>query len=267
MDHERDIVAALAQAERAGVITDVDGTISPIVDQPGAAKVTQRAKDLLAQLTQKLTLLAVVSGRAAADVQQRVGVAGLVYVGNHGLERWTENGIVTPEEVAAYRGAMEQVRDVLTAQQLDGMLIEDKIATLSIHYRNTADPQAAAEAFRPIVQAASKERGLKVFEGRMIFEVRPPLAMNKGTAFKALVEDYRLDAAVYLGDDVTDVDALNMARSLREDGACQSFAVGVESGADTPAGVRDSADVLVDGVSGVEDWLSGLLSAVSASAI
>lgn len=258
---------ALAQGGRVGVVTDVDGTISPIVSQPSAAQVTGRAKELLAQLAEKLALVAVISGRAAADVQQRVGVAGLVYVGNHGLERWTENGIVTPDEVAAYRGAMEQVRDVLTAQQLDGMMIEDKTATLSIHYRNTADPQAAADAFRPIVEAASAERGLKVFEGRMIFEVRPPLAMNKGTAFRSLVEDYRLAAAVYLGDDVTDVDALRMARALRASGACQSFAVGVDSGADTPSGVRDSADVLVAGVSGVEDWLSGLLSAISASSI
>lgn len=258
---------ALIESERVGIVTDVDGTISPIVDQPDAAQVTPRSKELLSALQGKLALVAVISGRAAADVRDRVGLPELVYVGNHGLERWTDGGIVTPPDVAEYRPALEAVRDLLLEKQLPGMFVEDKVATLSIHYRNTPDPQAAADAFRPIVTAATDERGLRMFEGRMIFEVRPPLDVNKGTAFKALIDDYRLDAAVYLGDDVTDVDALKMARSLRESGACQSFAVGVESADDTPVGVRDASDFLVDGVPGVEDWLSGLLSAYNASSI
>lgn len=264
---EISIPDALINSARVGVVTDVDGTISPIVSQPDAAQVTPRSKELLSALQAKLALVAVVSGRAAADVRERVGLPGLVYVGNHGLERWTDGGIVTPEAVAQYRPAIQAVRDLITAQQPDGMMIEDKIVTLSIHYRNVSDPQATAETFRPIVQAAADEHGLKMFEGRMIFEVRPPLAINKGTAFKALIDDYALDAAVYLGDDVTDVDALRMARTLRESGACQSFAVGVGSGDDTPDGVRETSDWLVEGVPGVEDWLSGLLSAYTASSI
>ncbi len=264
---ENEIPQALVNGQRIGVITDVDGTISPIVDIPSQAHVTERSKELLTALHSHLALVAVISGRAAADVRERVGLPDLVYVGNHGLERWTDGGIVTPDAVRPYRPALEQVYNDLNAQLLDGMMIEDKTVTLTIHYRNAADQQATAGAFRPLVEAAMEKSGLTMHEGRMIFEVRPPLEVNKGTAFKALIEDYRLDAAVYLGDDVTDIDALKMARTLRESGACHSFAVGVLSADGTPDGVRDSADFLVDGIPGVEDWFSALLKAVSASSI
>lgn len=253
------------QAQKPGLITDVDGTISPIVSQPDAARVTERAKDLLVKLEQKLALTAVVSGRAAADVRERVGIPHLVYVGNHGLERWEGDGVVVPDHIKQYRPQMEAVREALQAEAEDGMLIEDKIVTLSVHYRNTADPAQTAERFRAVVNRISDEHGLRVHEGRMIFEVRPPLEVNKGTAFRTLVEDFKLDVAFYAGDDVTDVDALKMARHLRETGVCNSYAIGVESGDDTPESVRQSSDFVVDGVSGVEDFFEWLLIASSAS--
>jgi len=189
----------------------------------------------------------------------------LVYVGNHGLERWTDDGIDVPEVVQQYRQQMEAVRDALKARKLDGMLIEDKVATLSIHYRNTEKPEAAAAIFRPIVEAVASKHGLAMYEGRMIFEVRPPLEINKGTAFRALVDDYQLDTALYLGDDVTDVDALKMACKLRQNGVTNGIAIGVESATDTPDSVRHASDFLLDGVSGVESFLVWLSNALSAS--
>ncbi|MEQ8674167.1 MAG: trehalose-phosphatase [Aggregatilineales bacterium] len=254
------------QASRIGIITDVDGTISPIVSQPDAATVTPRNRDLLIKLQKKLALVAVVSGRAAADVHGRVGIPELVYVGNHGLERWVGDGVDVPDAVQQFRPQMETVRDLLRERTLPGMLVEDKIATLSVHYRNADNPEVAASLFQPIINAISEKHGLRVHEGRMIFEVRPPLDINKGTAFRALVEDYQLNTALYLGDDVTDVDALNMARHLRETGVCYGVAVGVESADDdTPPTVRQASDFLVDGVTGVEDFFDWFLNALSAS--
>ena len=77
---------------RLGLITDVDGTISPIVDVPDEARVTPRNLKLLAELEIQLPLVAVVSGRSAEDVAQRVGLPGLVYIGNHGMERFQDGG-------------------------------------------------------------------------------------------------------------------------------------------------------------------------------
>ena len=251
---------------RIGIITDVDGTVSPIVSQPDAATVTPRNRELLIKLQKKLALVAVVSGRAAADVHERVGIPELVYVGNHGLERWIGDGVDIPETVQQFRPQMESVRDLLRERTLPGMLVEDKIATLSVHYRNAENPEVAASLFQPIIHAISEKHGLRVHEGRMIFEVRPPLDINKGTAFRALVEDYQLNTALYLGDDVTDVDALNMARHLREIGVCYGVAIGVESAdGDTPPSVCQASDFLVDGVTGVEAFFDWFLKALSAS--
>lgn len=259
------IPAHALKAARIGLVTDVDGTISPIVSQPDAAQVTPRARALLSALQARLTLTAVISGRAAADVRARVGIMPLVYVGNHGMERWSDSGVVQPRDVQQYRPQLEAVRDALQDRLLEGMLLEDKIATLSLHYRNTAQPDAAANHMRPLIESISAQHGLKVHEGRMIFEIRPPLEINKGTAFAALVEDYQLETAFYIGDDVTDVDAMRMARRLRESGTCHAFAIGVESGADTPESVRQTCDVCVSGVPGVEAFLDWLLIALSAS--
>jgi trehalose 6-phosphate phosphatase len=119
--------------------------------------------------------------------------------------------------------------------------------------------------FTPLIERLSRENGLTCFEGKMLFEVRPALDVNKGTAFARLIDEYTLDAAIYIGDDVTDADALRIARHLRSVGLCWAVGIGVES-EDTPTAVQESADVLVSGVSGVEafmDWLSNALSASS----
>jgi trehalose 6-phosphate phosphatase len=249
---------------RLGLITDVDGTISPIVDTPEEAQVTPRNRELLAALAGSLQLVAVVSGRAAADVQSRVDVPNVVYVGNHGLERWQDGKIIVPAGVSQYRPAVKEALAEIQAEIVPGMMVEDKDATLSIHYRNTPDPDAAATTFRPLINTIGAKHGLRIFEGRMIFEVRPPIEINKGTAVRDLINEFALDAAVYLGDDVTDVDAFKVARQLREDGICYALALGVDS-EETPGSVRDFADLLASEISGVESFLSWLLKARSAS--
>ncbi|NDJ74935.1 MAG: trehalose-phosphatase [Chloroflexi bacterium] len=249
---------------RLGLVTDVDGTISPIVDQPDDAQVTPRSRDLLQQLVQHLPLVAVISGRAADDVRARVGVEGVVYVGNHGLEWWVEGQIELAPGAQQFRPALAAALYEAQAAQLPGMLVEDKGATLSIHYRNTPDPQAAHETFTPIVQRIAAAHGLSLFQGRMVYELRPPVAINKGSAFAQLITRYGLEAAFYLGDDTTDADALQKARELRTAGACAALGLGVTA-EETPQVVYDSADVLVPGVTGVESFLAWLLEARSAS--
>ena len=256
----------LVNAARFGLVTDVDGTVSPIVDDPDAAQVMPEHRRLLAALRAVATLVAVVSGRAAADVAQRVGVEGLVYVGNHGLERW-ENGRLHPmPQIGQYRPALEAARDAVAARAPDGMWVEDKQATLSVHYRQTADFQAVYAEYKPVIQAIAADNGLRFFEGRMIFELRPPVDADKGTAFRGLVEEYELETAVYIGDDVTDVDAMRQARHLRQSGDCYALAIGVEAATDdTPASVRQSSDLMAKGVQDVAALFAWLLDARKAS--
>jgi trehalose 6-phosphate phosphatase len=252
----------LAGKDRIGLITDVDGTISPIVPDPDAAQVTPRSRELLRQLHDHLALTAVITGRAAADVQARVGLPELVYVGNHGMERWENGRVEVMPEVAAFRPAIEAALAEVRPHLQPGMFFEDKGATVSVHYRQAADPPQITAALTPIMEQIAARHGLGFFSGRMVFEIRPPIDANKGTAFRYLVETHRLDGALYLGDDTTDVDALRAARELREGGRCYALAVGVESEGMPPA-VREHADLLAAGIPGVEDFLEWLLNAVA----
>lgn len=255
----------LAETPRFGLVTDVDGTISPIVDDPATARVTPRAKELLAALSGALPLVAVISGRTPGDVRARVGVEGVIYIGNHGFERWEDGGIRLMPDAAAFRPRLDAAVRALRPHLAPGMELEDKGATVSVHYRRVVDPETAARDFRPLAIRIAGDHGLTFSEGRMVFELRPPLDVNKGTAFRGLVAEYDLAAALYLGDDVTDVDALRAARALRAAGTCDAYGVGVLSEG-TPEAVVDSADFTVpSGVSGVESLLSWLMMARSAS--
>lgn len=252
---------AFTDSARLGVITDVDGTISPIVDVPDAAQVSQTARQHLAQLADALPLVGVISGRGAADVRERVGVGGVVYVGNHGMERWRDGGVEIPPDVRAYRPNLEAAitRIQSALDDVAGAWVEDKGATLSVHYRQAADHDAVAALLRPVMAEMETAGDLRTFAGRMIYEVRPPIDTNKGSAFAALVREYDLTAAVYIGDDTTDIDALKSAAALRAEGVCYAVGVGVQS-AETPPAVIENADYIAHGIADVEAFLGWLVA-------
>jgi len=247
-----------------GLISDVDGTLSPIVDVPDEARVTPRNLELLAALQAKLTLTAVVSGRAAEDVYQRISLPGLTYIGNHGMERWQDGRVTVSPAAAAYRekliAAAEEIEPILVTN----MRFEDKGATLSVHYRQTEEPEKVASKLAPLMQAIANKHGLHLTQGRMVFEFRPPVEIDKGTAFQELVEAYGLEAAFYLGDDTTDVAVFTTARRLRASGQFLAYGLGVESQG-TPQAVLTEADYLIQEVAGVESFLAWLSKARMAS--
>lgn len=250
--------------KRIGVVTDMDGTLSVMAPTPGEAVITPRNHDLLRELHEKLALVAVVSGRGVADLRERVGLPELTYVGNHGLEMWENGRVVVMPEAEPYRPALVKALDEFRPHVIPGMLVEDKYATASIHYRLTENPDAVRDTLAPRVHEIARRHGLKSFEGHRIFELRPPVEIDKGTAFQHLIRDHALDAAVFLGDDTTDADALRVARALRDGDQCFAIGVGVDASG-TPASVRETADILVKGVAGVEEFLGWLSSAASAS--
>ncbi len=254
----------LIRRPRLGLVTDVDGTISPIVANPQAAVVTPRSRQLLHELQACLPLVAVISGRQAEDVYHRVGVPGVVYVGNHGLERWENGRLQLMPEVSHYRPALAAALAAIESQKVQGMRVEDKGATLSVHYRQTDKPDIVAARYEPIIREIVAAHGLRFFQGRMVFEVRPPIDVNKGSALYQLVKEYQLDGVLYLGDDTTDVDAFIVAQQLRQEAACYALGVGVLSSG-TPTAVRDNADLFAAGVADVESLLAWLLSARKAS--
>jgi trehalose 6-phosphate phosphatase len=241
----------LRQAPSA-VVTDIDGTISAIAPTPAEAMVDPGAQAALALLVERLAVVAVVSGRAPQDGVAMVGLPELIYVGNHGLERiargtpWTHPAAAAAQP--AITAALAEIESAARATaDVPWLLVENKGVTGTIHYRLAPDHSAAAALLEPLARAAATRHGLRLTLGRMIFEVRPALAVNKGTAIRELAQDLGLRGIVFFGDDVTDVDAFRALRELREAGEAATLRVGV-LGPDTSAAVLAEIDMSVQGV-------------------
>jgi trehalose 6-phosphate phosphatase len=249
------VVAACLEVLRqkpSAVVTDIDGTVSPIAPTPAEAMVDPGAKAALALLAERLTAVAVVSGRAPQDGEAMVGLPELIYVGNHGLERiargtpWT-HPVAAAAQPAIATALAEIESAARAAADVPWLLVENKGVTGTIHYRLAPDQMAAAALLEPVARAAAERHGLRLTLGRMIFEVRPALAVNKGSAIRDLAQDLDLRGIIFFGDDVTDVDAFRALRELREAGEAATLRVGV-LGPDTSPAVLAEIDMSVDGV-------------------
>jgi trehalose-phosphatase len=200
------------------VMLDVDGTLAPIVERFDQAAVPAETRRTIATLVGHADVhVALVSGRSAAVARRMVGVGNLWVAGNHGFEIEGPNG----EDLAdpsVYRFREVIATAVARLQPLvgamHGVIVENKAITLSVHWR-LADP-AIGPMLREAVEQVSHPLGLRITEGKRIYEIRPPALIDKGTAVLALAErltDGRDDASIlFAGDDVTDEDAIRALR-------------------------------------------------------
>lgn len=265
MKRYKNILEPLFKQSRIGLFFDFDGTLSPIVPRPEDAKITPENQEYLQQLQKKVNVIAIISGRSATDVAKKVNLPGAEYVGNHGLEYIKSGKLTVLSVVEPYLPAIRAAADALQPKLLPNMQLENKTVTLSIHYRQTKKPTEARKIFFPIAQRVAEQTGLSLFEGRMIFELRPPIKLDKGTAFSTLVKENKLDGALFVGDDITDTAAFKAATQLRETKICQAFSIGVMD-EETPQEVVDSSDSSVEGAAGVSallGWLNEKLIASS----
>jgi trehalose 6-phosphate phosphatase len=260
-------VVDLLHSGRAGLVTDVDGTISPIVPRPEEARVLPRAREALDNLKDILSLVAVVSGRTAADARRMVGVNGLTYVGNHGLEIWSDLGgpQIVPEARPWVPRLAAVLDDVVRQVQVPGLLVENKGATGSLHYRLAHNPDLARTEILAVLARRAVTSGLRLEEGRMVINLLPPLTVTKGSAVTWLVREHRLERLVYLGDDVTDAHAFKALAVLRQTEHVQTLSIGVV-GQETPPSVRQLADATLPSVAAVADLLCQVFEQLRSSA-
>jgi trehalose 6-phosphate phosphatase len=248
-------VARLLGRGRTGLVMDIDGTISPTVARPEEACVLPDARRALQTLQGELTLVAIVSGRMAADARTMVGIDGLTYVGNHGYEVWREDGPVVVPAALEWVPQLAALLETARAQiQQPGIFIENKGATASLHYRLAADPERARQELLHILQNLAAPSGLCLEEGRMVINLLPPLSISKGSAVSWLVAEYRLDGVVYVGDDETDAHAFRALQLLRKNGEVRALCIAVV-GPETPTSVRQLADASLPSVEAVADLL------------
>jgi trehalose 6-phosphate phosphatase len=248
-------LANLLKREPLGLITDIDGTISPIAPTPEEAVVTDKAREALLALVGRLKLVAAVSGRGAADAYRMVNVPGVVIAGSHGLERHREGRAVLIDEAAPYleavRAALEEAEPFLVRF---GMTAEPKGITAALHYRNAPNRDTLRDTVYSQLATVAARHDLELLEGRYVLELRPPLEVDKGTAVTALAEEFGLAGLVYMGDDTTDLYAFRAVRTLNEAGRVGGAALGVASD-ESPPGITSEADFTLQGVPDVESFL------------
>ncbi len=182
------------------------------------------ARAEVARLAGRYALVACVSGRTGEDARRLVGVDGIRYVGSHGLE-------LAP----AATEWSERIRSF--AAGIDWP-VEDKGLTVSFHYRQAGDEDAALAYLEEVAEQARRE-GLVPRFGRKVLEIRPPVHADKGTAVRQLLAEAHLRRALYAGDDTTDLDAF---RAL--DGLELGVRIAVSSD-EAPQDLVRSADVVV----------------------
>jgi trehalose 6-phosphate phosphatase len=209
----------------AGIFLDFDGVLAPIVDRPEDAMPPPETREELRRLADRYALVAIVSGRDGDDVRERVAVDGVIYVGSHGLE-------LNPEAEHWRQRLLDFASSVAWPT-------EPKRLTLAFHFREVEDERAAVRELEEVADRA-REEGLVARFGRKVLEVLPPLAGDKGSAVRHLLEGADLNRALVAGDDTTDLDAFRAVDRM----AC-AVRVAVVS-AESPSLLRDSADIVVE---------------------
>jgi trehalose 6-phosphate phosphatase len=256
-------VTSLLRCSRPGLAVDFDGTIAEIAATPDQAAVSPEVIGMLERLSETLALVAVVSGRGARDLEAKVGLEGVTYVGNHGAEYLTRDGIVVAEGAEGYADRIGRVlirlREVADGP---GLLWDDKGLSASVHYRLAPDHERARERLDAALDSTDEVGDLDVFWGRLVLELRSPLGLDKGFAIRRLAREHSLDAVLFLGDDTTDVDGMRAVRQLTGEGGMAGLGIAVVHD-ESPDELLEAADYSLSGVSEVGVFLKWLEESAS----
>ncbi len=232
-------------AAPAGLLADFDGTLSTIASDPSRARLVDGAAGPLAELAERLAVVAIVTGRAPLDARRLIGLPGLLIAGNHGME-WLEPGAAEPHATEGGSAVRSRLDDVVgRLPDLEGVVLEHKGISASVHFRNAPDPDGARAAILAALGDV-EPLGFRTGRGRMIVELRPVGLGDKGSAVGAIVDRFGLRGVVVMGDDVTDLDMFRAVAKLRDAGRIRGAVIGV-GGPDheVPAEVIAAADALL----------------------
>lgn len=259
--------AIVADPGSAILVTDFDGTLSPLVDDPADSRPAPGALDALARLSGPLRQVALLTGRPALVVTELSGVSGypgleqLLVLGLYGLERYdASTGTVSSDDVPAGVAAVrDRLPRVLAAAGWADAYIEDKGSSLAVHTRRLPAPEVALAGLRAPLAALAEAEGLWLEPGNLVLELRPP-GVDKGSALRALVASTGARAVLYAGDDLGDLAAYDAVESLRAEGVAGVLVGAQSSGV---AELTDRADIVVDDPAGVVTVLTALADAIA----
>ncbi|MGH2493797.1 MAG: trehalose-phosphatase [Ktedonobacteraceae bacterium] len=259
--HNENLETALAQRP-LGLAFDFDGTLSPIASTPEEAQLYPGVADLLEQAS-AFARVAILTGREIEDGARKINLDGLTYIGTHGLEwsdglPWLHEVHIDPDALAYVR-AGTYLLDLVDERLADlpGVIVQRKRVGGSIHYRLAPDQEQTRQKLLEMLTAPARRVNMQLSEGKQIVEIRPPLAIDKGTAVRQFAQRHALRGLVFAGDDRTDLDAIMEMTELRQRGLT-TLAI-VARHPDTLPALLQHADTVVDRVPGMVALLRDML--------
>ncbi len=205
------------------IALDYDGTLTPIVNDPRQAFLPDESAQIVKELSKQLPLT-VISGRSRQDVKGLVGIDNVIYAGDHGLDIGFPDGKTFLHEKAQEQTTpLQTCYDKITQKlsDIEGLWVEKKNFALAVHYRNIQEEDNIPFTKKVLVNILNSFPGLRLTEGKKVFEIRPKIDWDKGKALHHLLEltqeKYKENkwAPLYIGDDTTDEDAFN---AIKNDG-------------------------------------------------
>ncbi len=244
-----------------GLLSDVDGTLAPIVPRPEDARVPEATRTLLRQLAAKGVKVALITGRRLSTARRTVGLDDVIYAAQYGLTVWLDGRIETAPGLAEYEALTRQAEDELQhlSETISGVQVVNKEGLLAIHYRRAEAPDARKEILKALAHSQAAQR-FQVIEGRKVVELRPPIPADKGTALEMLVDRLGVEGVICLGDDVGDIDMFAAMRRLRTEGLAGVTIAAASK--EAPPEVKQAADYAVEGPEGIEWLLSEMVRAL-----
>jgi trehalose 6-phosphate phosphatase len=255
-----------ADPQHSALFLDFDGTLSAVVKDPRDAAPLPGVPDLLADLAAAFALVAVISGRPTAFLEEVLGPPpGVTLAGLYGLERALQRSAHD-----TWAAVIDEVVAEALATAPEGVYVEPKGLTVTLHFRRAPEHKDWVLDF---AERQHVTRGLAVVQGRLERELRPPLAVDKGTVVRSLVAEYDergepLRALAAFGDDLGDLpafaalDALHDAATT-ENGPRPTVVRVAAVDSESPAAVAAAADLSVPGAAGAVALLRDLADAAT----
>ncbi|MCU1625544.1 MAG: otsB [Pseudonocardia sp.] len=211
--HDDGRFAERMAGRRPAVFLDYDGVLTPIVDRPEDALISDSMRETVQALAKRCPVC-VVSGRDRPVVQELMGVDDLVVAGSHGFDIWSPTeGTIQHDAASGFEDVVAEAADRLRAEvgSIPGVVVEPKKASVAVHFRLVDPAQHKRISDTVDAMLAEQPDRLKVTPGKMVYELQPKIDWNKGRAVLYLLQTLGLDTddvvPIYLGDDITDEDA------------------------------------------------------------
>ena len=257
------LAAVLAAPQTSLAALDYDGTLSTIAQRPQDATPVPGALEAVGLLAERVGAVVLISGRPAGQLLELTGLRRhparhlLTVLAQYGLERWdgSTDQLSSPSALPGVEGARRELAALLADPAVpQGVSVEDKGQALVVHTRLTSDPDGVLGALRPRLDAIAERAGLEPHPARNALELRPP-GYEKGGALLRFRRERGSKAVLFIGDDLGDLPAFDALDRLREEGVP---GIGVVSDSAEETGLRERADLLLDGPPAVVAFLRGL---------